>query len=120
MFFENAIADLGPMRVSNQTTRPAAETPLPNMEAKYRALVEQIPAVVFMASLDEGTGKPMSVLRSNRCSGLPKRNGYRTRFAGIGRCILKTSNVGAWKRRNCFSRASLCDPPTACCHVMEE
>ena len=27
------------------------------MEAKYRALVEQIPAVVFMASLDEGIGE---------------------------------------------------------------
>jgi hypothetical protein len=26
----------------------------PNLEAKYRALLEQIPAVVFMASLDRG------------------------------------------------------------------
>jgi PAS domain S-box-containing protein len=30
---------------------------LPNLEAKYRALVEQIPAVVFMAYLDEGIGE---------------------------------------------------------------
>src|SRR5271169_3306038 len=30
------------------------EAPLLNMEAKYRALVEQIPAVVFMAYLDRG------------------------------------------------------------------
>ena len=30
---------------------------LPNLEAKYRALVEQIPAVVFMAYLDEGVGE---------------------------------------------------------------
>jgi len=30
---------------------------LPNIEAKYRALVEQIPAVVFMAYLDEGIGE---------------------------------------------------------------
>ncbi len=33
------------------------EAPLLNMEAKYRALVEQIPAVVFMAYLDKGIGE---------------------------------------------------------------
>ncbi len=38
-------------------TRQFAETPLPNLEAKYRALVEQIPAVVFMAYLDERIGE---------------------------------------------------------------
>jgi len=32
---------------------PAGEAP-PNLEAKYRALLEQIPAVVFMAYLDRG------------------------------------------------------------------
>ena len=31
-----------------------AESQLPNLEAKYRALVEQLPAVVFMAYLDRG------------------------------------------------------------------
>ena len=29
----------------------------PNLEAKYRALLEQIPAVVFMAYLDRGIGE---------------------------------------------------------------
>lgn len=38
-------------------SRIAAEIPLLNMEAKYRALVEQIPAVVFMAYLDKGIGE---------------------------------------------------------------
>jgi PAS domain S-box-containing protein len=33
------------------------EAPLLNLEAKYRALVEQIPAVVFMAYLDKGIGE---------------------------------------------------------------
>ena len=33
------------------------EAPLLNVEAKYRALVEQIPAVVFMAYLDKGIGE---------------------------------------------------------------
>jgi len=35
----------------------SAEVQLPNLEARYRALVEQIPAVVFMAYLDRGIGE---------------------------------------------------------------
>lgn len=37
--------------------RPISEAQLPNLEAKYRALVEQLPAVVFMAYLDRGIGE---------------------------------------------------------------
>jgi PAS domain-containing protein len=33
------------------------DTRFPNLEARYRALVEQIPAVVFMAYLDRGIGE---------------------------------------------------------------
>jgi PAS domain S-box-containing protein len=33
------------------------DTELPNLEAKYRALLEQIPAVIFMAYLDRGIGE---------------------------------------------------------------
>jgi PAS domain S-box-containing protein len=33
------------------------ESPVLNLEARYRALVEQIPAVVFMAYLDKGIGE---------------------------------------------------------------
>ncbi len=37
---------------------PAArEEPAPSVEARYRALVEQIPAVVFMADLEQGAGQ---------------------------------------------------------------
>ncbi len=35
----------------------APDTQLPNLEAKYRALLEQLPAVVFMAYLDRGIGE---------------------------------------------------------------
>ena len=35
----------------------SADTQFPNLEARYRALVEQIPAVVFMAYLDQGIGE---------------------------------------------------------------
>jgi PAS domain S-box-containing protein len=34
--------------------KPTTDIPTPNAEAKYRALLEQIPAVVFMAYLDRG------------------------------------------------------------------
>lgn len=37
--------------------QPLSEAQLPNLEAKYRALVEQLPAVVFMAYLDRGVGE---------------------------------------------------------------
>ena len=36
---------------------PAPDPPVPNVEAKYRTLVEQVPAVVFMAYLDRGIGE---------------------------------------------------------------
>src|SRR5580698_6731731 len=35
----------------------AAETQLPNPQVQYRALVEQLPAVVFMAYMDRGMGE---------------------------------------------------------------
>jgi PAS domain S-box-containing protein len=38
-------------------SEPSSDAPLFNLEAKYRALVEQIPAVVFMAYLDKGIGE---------------------------------------------------------------
>src|SRR5215469_13631652 len=54
-FFENTslLASLNPS--GPPSTRISSA--LPNLEAKYRALVEQIPAVVFMAYLDEGVGE---------------------------------------------------------------
>ena len=44
--------------VSAGTVRPnLRDAQFPNLEARYRALVEQIPAVVFMAYLDRGIGE---------------------------------------------------------------
>src|SRR5215472_4799056 len=55
VFFENTslLASLNP----SGPPSTHITTQLPNLEAKYRALVEQIPAVVFMAYLDEGIGE---------------------------------------------------------------
>ncbi len=41
----------------HDASAPAGERRLPTVDDRYRTLVEQLPAVVFMAFLDEGTGK---------------------------------------------------------------
>jgi len=43
--------------VERLTAGPVAESQVPNLEAKYRALLEQLPAVVFMAYLHRGIGE---------------------------------------------------------------
>jgi PAS domain S-box-containing protein len=63
---ETLLADLAAMFLSNSAQADASapasdgdqsEQQLPNVDAIYRALVEQIPAVVFMAHLDRGIGE---------------------------------------------------------------
>ena len=58
-FLENTSLLSSGGRISLRMQRQDSGFQLPNLEAKYRALVEQIPAVVFMAYLDEAVGKPM-------------------------------------------------------------
>ncbi len=57
VFFESTASYSARENGPDVKTREFAEAPLPNLEAKYRALVEQIPAVVFMAYLDERMGE---------------------------------------------------------------
>jgi PAS domain S-box-containing protein len=63
---ESVLQDLAAVffrAASDQTAEPPApsaspsEFTIPNSEAKYQALVEQLPAVVFMAYLDRGIGE---------------------------------------------------------------
>src|SRR5271154_983151 len=63
---ETLLVDLAAVFLNNSASPPApaavlvgeeAEEQLPNVDAIYRALVEQIPAVVFMAHLDRGIGE---------------------------------------------------------------
>src|SRR5277367_333713 len=63
---ESLLVDLAAVFLNNSVSQPDAVDPfngdgqeeqLPNAEAIYRALVEQIPAVVFMAHLDRGIGE---------------------------------------------------------------
>jgi len=69
---------------------PAADAPVPNLEDKYRALLEQIPAVVFMAHLDRGISEayvsPQMEAAEMFLSGKPLRSAYRV-IARDGRVI---------------------------------
>ncbi len=44
-------------RATENKSSPNPDAGRPNLEAKYRTLVEQIPAVVFMVYLDQGNGE---------------------------------------------------------------
>ncbi len=58
VFFENTDVASGDQTGSpRKSVAPGSRHSFQIMEAKYRALVEQIPAVVFMAYLDEGVGE---------------------------------------------------------------
>ncbi|HEX4484772.1 MAG TPA: PAS domain S-box protein [Terriglobales bacterium] len=55
LFQQFSAARVSPMIASdNRASSPPSENILPSIEARYRVLVEQIPAVVFMAFLDGG------------------------------------------------------------------
>jgi PAS domain S-box-containing protein len=55
VFFASATDQgIGPHSVTGDVRDETADAQAPNLEAKYRALLEQIPAVVFMAYLDRG------------------------------------------------------------------
>jgi PAS domain S-box-containing protein len=55
VFFPSNTATLQPQNDSKSTTSQVTEQL--NIEARYRTLIEQIPAVVFMAFLDKGIGE---------------------------------------------------------------
>jgi PAS domain S-box-containing protein len=52
--FESAVRQLDGESVNRRKRTKTEAATLPQLEAKYRTLVEQIPAVVFMAFLDRG------------------------------------------------------------------
>jgi PAS domain S-box-containing protein len=59
---ENVLLGLAEVFLNSSVSGPRAEGPrhdteAPNLEAQYRTLLEQIPAVVFMVYLDRGVGE---------------------------------------------------------------
>jgi PAS domain S-box-containing protein len=57
VFFQNSSDNSESLVVEEKTEEEASSLQPLNVEARYRALVEQIPAVVFMAYLDKGIGE---------------------------------------------------------------
>ena len=81
------------------------DSALPNLEAKYRALVEQIPAVVFMAYLDEAMGEAYVSPQIEALLGFTQeewlQDPVRWYRAGPSR---RQDSAGAWKRPSCSLR----------------
>jgi PAS domain S-box-containing protein len=53
----SGLADIFFQNVSLTSALRSGKEELPNLDAKYRTLIEQLPAVVFMVSLDRGSGE---------------------------------------------------------------
>src|ERR1700689_3890819 len=67
VFFD---APAGAMRPGSDTT--------PSAEMRYRALLDQIPAVVFMAYLDEGIGEAYVSPQIEKLLGFSQREGLQS------------------------------------------
>ncbi len=76
---------------------------LPEVDARYRTLVEQIPAVVFMAFLNKGIGEAR---KSKKSWDFRRKSGSMIPCVGTNRSTPPIKVVGASKRRSCFSQAS--------------
>ena len=55
--FSGGLREALPASADSEAKSQVSDSEIPNLEAMYRALVEQIPAVVFMAYLDRGIGE---------------------------------------------------------------
>ena len=53
----NHCADSRPKHLRYSAEDSSDRSPVPHLEAKYQALIEQIPPVIFMAYLDRGVGE---------------------------------------------------------------
>ena len=79
---------------------------LPEIDARYRTLIQQIPAVVFMAFLDKGIGEAYVSPQIEAILGFTQEEWLNDPFAGINKSIPKIRCVGALKRHNCSCLAN--------------
>jgi len=71
---ETVLSGLAEVYFQNASQRRSSGSePSPNLAARYRALVEQIPAVVFMAYLDQGIGEAYVSPQIERSLGFSQR-----------------------------------------------
>ena len=79
----------GPVRRDNP------RSPVTGRKPGWRTPVKNIPAVTFIAPLDESVPGFTSAPRSSSYSASPRRNGSKTPFCGIASSILTTASAGA-------------------------
>src|SRR5215475_11746529 len=77
--FESSVSQLDSEPVSQRKRTTTAAAALPDLEAKYRTLVEQIPAVVFMAFLDRGISEAYISPQIRPILGFPHQEGRNNR-----------------------------------------
>ena len=94
---------------SNETV-PVADARGPNPEAKYRALLEQIPAVVFMAYLDRGISEAYVSPQIEASLGYSREEWLEDPVRWYEHIHAGTSSAGAWRLPRCSSPASRCAP----------
>src|SRR5215472_17237269 len=73
--FESAVSQLDSESVNRRKRPTTAAATLLDLEAKYWTLVEQIPAVVFIAFLGEASARLTSAHRSSQYWVFPSKNG---------------------------------------------
>jgi PAS domain-containing protein len=107
---------VAPEGVSSPVGRSAlaAEGHESNVEAKYRALLEQIPAVVFMAYVDRGVSEAYVSPEIEAALGYSREEWLEDPVRWYEHIIPTINSAGVWKPPACFSQASRSAPPTAC------
>jgi PAS domain-containing protein len=96
--------------LAEEGKEPAADVHAPNLEAKYRALLEQIPAVVFMAYLDRGISEAYVSPQIEASLGYSREEWLKDPVRWYQHIHPMISSAGVWKPPRCFFRASHCDP----------
>ena len=93
---------------------PARQDPqLPNLEARYRALVEQIPAVVFMAYLDRGIGEAYVSPQIEESSGFSQEEWLEDPVRWYQHIHPDDKQRWSIEAAECFLPETLCDRPIA-------
>ena len=92
------------------TAKQEPDDPTPNLEAKYRALLEQIPAVVFMAYLDRGISEAYVSPQIEAALGYSREEWLEDPVRWYQHIHPEDSNAGVSKPPRCFSPASPCAP----------
>ena len=109
---ESTLAELaGVFFLSSSSTAPRDKHDQgPNMEARYKVLLDQIPAVVFMAYMDEGMGEAYVSPQIEKTLGFSQKEWLEDPVRWYRQIHLTIKNAGAWKPPIYFFRGRRCAP----------